>query len=167
VSFDLRLAKLNAERSGDTHLAARVAAAEALSLDVVEELRRIAHGVHPAILSQAGLAAALESLGDASPIPVDVRTELSSRAPVVTEAAAYHVAVEALADAVRRGARELALGVRGDSNRVIINATDDGAVMIEPPVRIADRVGASGGEVSIMRRPDHLGNVLSAVLPCV
>ncbi len=166
VSFDLRLARLNAERSGDAALADRLAAAETLGLDAVEELRRIAHGVHPAVLSQAGLTAALMSLGDASPIPVAVRTELPGRAPVVTEAAVYHVAVEALADAVRRGARELALRVSGDSNRVIIEASDDGAVMTEPPVRIADRVGASGGEVSIARGSDHLGNVVSVVLPC-
>jgi signal transduction histidine kinase len=166
LSFDLRLARLNAERRGDTALADLVAAAETLGLDAVEELRRIAHGVHPAVLSQAGLAAALESLGDASPIPMEVRMELAGRAPVATESAVYQVAVEALADAVRREAQELALRVSGDPSQIVIEATDDGALMIEPPVRIADRVGAAGGEVSIRRGPDRLGNVVSAVLPC-
>lgn len=166
VAFDLRVARLSAERRGDPVLAQRMADAESIALLAVEELRRIARGVHPAILSQAGLAAALESLRDGAPIPVEVRAATREPVPPPVEAAAYRVAVDALADAVRRGARELALAIDGDGSRLVIEATDDGTTTDSPAVRISDRVGASGGTVVVGRRPDGHGNVVSAVLPC-
>lgn len=166
VAFDLRLARLNAERGGNLARAERLANAESIAMVAVEELRRIARGVHPAVLSQAGLAAALESLRDGAPIPVEVRSETRDPVPAPVEAAAYRVAVDALADAVRRGARELAFRVDGDAQRLVIDAIDDGAITDSPAVRISDRVGASGGSVVMHRRPDGYGNILSAVLPC-
>jgi signal transduction histidine kinase len=166
VSFDVRLARLNAERRGDVDQARRLEKAERISLEIVEELRRVARGVHPAILSQAGLSAALAALGDEASIPVEIRSELADRPPPQTESAAYHVAYAALTDATRRGAHEVTIRIRGDTNHVVLDMTDDGAVATEPAVRIVDRVGASGGHVSIARRPDGLGNVVTGVLPC-
>lgn len=166
VVFDVRLARLAAERRGDQARAERLSATESNALSAVEELRRIAHGVHPAVLTQAGLILALESLRDISTVQLDVRSELAQRPPAATEAAAYRIAVETLVDATRRGAQELRLRIHGDSSRVVLEATDDGAVTNEPSVRIADRVGAAGGEVSVARRPNGLANIMIAVLPC-
>lgn len=166
VSFDLRLAKHHAERNGDADRARRLGAAEAVCLAAVDELRRVARGVHPAVLTQAGLVAALHSLRDEAPIPMDVSADLSVRPPTATEAAAYQVVVDALADAALRGAHGLTVRIHGDADRLILDVADDGMTAAEPPVRIADRVGASGGEMSVARRPDGLGNVVSAVLPC-
>ena len=166
VSFDLRVARLDAERRGETGLADRLASAETISLEAVEGLRRVARGVHPAVLTQAGLIPALELLGDGSRIPLEVHSDLSGRPPAATEAAAYQIAVDALADATHRGAKALLLRVGGDASHLVLDAIDDGTATIDPGVRVSDRVGASGGDASITRGPDGRGNALRVVLPC-
>jgi signal transduction histidine kinase len=66
----------------------------------INELRELARGIHPAVLTEAGLGPALESLGDHASIPVTVRAELDGRLPPVVEATAYFVAAEALTKTV-------------------------------------------------------------------
>ncbi|MGK2850159.1 MAG: sensor histidine kinase [Candidatus Limnocylindrales bacterium] len=166
VSFDLRLAKHQAERNGDVDRARRLGAAEAVCLAAVDELRRVAKGVHPAVLTQAGLVAALHSLRDEALIPMDVSADLSIHPPTATEAAAYQVVVDALADAALRGAHGLTVRIHGDADQLILDVADDGTTAAEPPTNISDRVGASGGSVVARRGPDGRGNILSAVIPC-
>ena len=69
IVFDLRLAKVAADRNAASRRSEWLAEAEALALLMVDEVRRLARGIYPAILSQAGLAAALSSLADEAPIP--------------------------------------------------------------------------------------------------
>lgn len=166
VAFDLRLAKHHAERDGDLDRARQLSAAEAVALAAVDELRRVARGVHPAVLSQAGLVAALHSLSDEAAIPMEVHADLPTRPPMATETAAYQVVSEALADAVGRGAHEIAVRIHKGAEGLLLEAVDDGATTAQPPIRIADRVGASGGDVSVGALPDGHGNVVSVSLPC-
>src|SRR4029078_6486938 len=67
----------------------------------VEELQELSRGIHPAILSDAGLGPALEALALRSPIPVELRVTIRERFPEPVEAAAYFVASESLANAAK------------------------------------------------------------------
>jgi len=67
----------------------------------LRELRELARGIHPAILVEEGLGAALESLAERSPIPVEVTAPANGRLPPPVEAAAYYVVCESLANAAK------------------------------------------------------------------
>ena len=112
IVFDLRLARVAAERPAANARAKWLAGAEAIALAIVEEVRRLARGIYPAILSQAGLAAALLSLADEAPIPVDVYVTEPLRLSQPVETAIYQIVADALADAVRNGASDLSVAVR-------------------------------------------------------
>jgi len=90
--FDLRSLRLAFERSRDPRRVDGVAALEARAQTAIDELRRIAHGIHPAILSRSGLEEALLSLAEESPAPVKVRAGGLGRLPDAIESAAYAVA---------------------------------------------------------------------------
>ncbi len=79
--FDLRSLRLAFERSRDPRRVDGVAALEARAQTAIDELRRIAHGIHPAILSRSGLEEALLSLAEESPAPVKVRAGGLGRLP--------------------------------------------------------------------------------------
>ena len=99
IVFDLRLAKVSADRNAASRQSEWLARAEALALLMVEEVRRLARGIYPAVLSQAGLAAALSSLADEAPIPVEITMTESLRFPQPVETTVYQVVADALADA--------------------------------------------------------------------
>ena len=67
----------------------------------VGELRDLASGIHPAVLGQRGLDAALESLGSRAPIPVEIESDLDGRLPIAVETAAYFVVAEALTNVAK------------------------------------------------------------------
>ena len=110
LSLQLGLAqrKLEADPAGAGRLleAARDELTRAL-----EELRELARGIHPAVLTDRGLEAALEALADRAPLPVDLEAMPTDRLPAAVEAAAYFVVAESLANVARyaqRGARQRA-----------------------------------------------------------
>src|SRR3712207_6275827 len=100
VSLILRLAiaKLRSDADGaEEHL--RTAGEE---LDrALEDLRELARGIHPAVLSDRGLAPALETLTARAPLPVEIESSLDERLPAPVEAAAYYVVAEALANVAK------------------------------------------------------------------
>ncbi|MCY7417825.1 MAG: histidine kinase, partial [Chloroflexi bacterium] len=167
ILFDLRLARLAAERSGDPDRVNRLVACERLAQDAVDELRRMAHGIHPAVLSRSGLIAALMSLADEAAIPIEVEAGAVGRVPEAVETAAYIAVWEALAGAIERGASSMSVGARLVGDTLSIEARDDGPPgTSNTPVRIADRVGAAGGQASSERLADG-GTLLRVELPCV
>jgi signal transduction histidine kinase len=166
IVFDLRLAGLNAARSGDRGRAERLARAEGLALTAVEELRRLAHGIHPAVLSQAGLAPALASLADEAPIPMTVSMQPATRLSVSVEAAVYQLVVDALSDALRLGAGELSIAVVPGAVEVAVEIDHDGDRAAGWPVRLADRVAAAGGALEVDPGVGGSGRRIRAALPC-
>jgi signal transduction histidine kinase len=140
--------------------------------DVLAELRDLAHGIHPALLSQGGLAAALEAVAERLPLPVRV-TAPASRIGAAVEATVYFVACEALANVVKHaGADGATITVSIGEAQVDMEIADDGIGGITPGgeaagglANIVDRVSALDGEVTIDSPPGK-GTRLTVRIPC-
>jgi signal transduction histidine kinase len=138
--------------------------------DALAELRELARGIHPAILSEAGLLAALRTLASRSPSPVDLRESPipALRAPV--EATAYFVAAEALTNALKHGrTAAISIEVRHDAEGLHVVVSDDGVGGAEPTtggglLGLRDRVSAVDGELTVSSAPGA-GTIVHAVLP--
>lgn len=166
IVFDLRLAMVAAERIGESRRSGWLAQAEALSLSMVEEVRSLARGIYPAILSQAGLAAALSSLADEAPIPLGVSFRESFRLPQPVETSVYQIIADALADAVRGGASEMAVVIERIGASVAVDVDHDG-ITTAVAVRLVDRIAAAGGSLTVEPSAHLLGRRLRIALPCV
>jgi signal transduction histidine kinase len=137
----------------------------------VSELRELARGVHPAILTEEGLGPALESIAGRMPLPVTVDSVPAERLPPEIEAAAYFVACEALANAVKH-ARATGVTIRADrvDGTLVVEVVDDGRggadIGAGSGLRgLADRVEAYGGQLEVASRPGS-GTRVRAELPC-
>jgi PAS domain S-box-containing protein len=101
-------------------------AAEELA-EALTELRELAQGIHPAVLTERGLEAALDVLGARTPLPVALDVELPERLPEPVEAAAYYVVSEALANVVKHaGAESAAVRVGSANGSLLVEVEDDG-----------------------------------------
>jgi signal transduction histidine kinase len=147
LSYDLRLARAGAGGDDNTGLASTLDAATAEIEAALEELRELAHGIYPAILTEAGLGPALATLADEAPLPVELGELPSGRPPPGVERTAYVVVDVAIEDAVGRGATWLAVRVDQDRERLVVATDDDGAPRSAGLVHLADRVGALGGSL--------------------
>jgi signal transduction histidine kinase len=134
-----------------------------------EELRELARGIHPATLTEGGLAAALPELARRSAVPVELRVD-PGRSPAPVEAAGYFVCAEALTNVAKyaRAAR-VTIEVRREPGRLVVAIADDGAGGADPRhgsgLRgLADRVEALGGRLSV-ESPPGAGTRLVAELP--
>jgi signal transduction histidine kinase len=118
------------------------------------ELRELARGIHPAVLSDRGLQAAVELLADRAPLPVRIDASLDGRLPEPVEAAAYFVIAEALTNVVRHsGAQRAEIGVRRDDGRLLVEVSDDGGGGADTEGSglrgLADRVAALDGNLEV------------------
>ena len=120
----------------------------------VAEVRDIGRGLHPPILTERGLAAALEALAERASTPVEINAS-DDRYPPSVEAAAYFVAAEALTNVDRYSAASSAtVTVTTDGRRLLIEITDDGVGGADPLngsglKGLSDRVAAMGGELTV------------------
>jgi signal transduction histidine kinase len=160
LSYDLRLVRAGAAGAGEESLAATLDEAGGETGRALDELRDLAHGIYPAILTEAGLAPALATLADQAPLPVELSEVEAARQPLAVETTAHVVVADAIADAHRRGASVLAARVVREGDRLVITAEDDGAPRIARLVHLADRVGALGGTLDVGR------TTLRAEIPC-
>jgi signal transduction histidine kinase len=160
LSYDLRLARASAQADGDSPTGSLLTEATGQSQAALDELRELAHGIYPAILPEAGLAAALASLADAAPLPVELHTVAEGRYPAAVETAAYLLVAEALQDAADRAATHATVSAIQDSRRLVVTVQDDGSDRTWSMVQLADRVGALDGSLDVEPRR------LRAELPC-
>jgi PAS domain S-box-containing protein len=128
-------------------------AAEELSL-ALEELRELARGIHPAILTERGLGPALEAVVDRSPIPVQVEELPRERLPEQVEAAVYYVVCEALANVTKHARASAAtLAVARTDGHVTVEVGDDGIGGADTDGSglrgLADRVEALSGRLEL------------------
>jgi signal transduction histidine kinase len=137
----------------------------------VDELRELARGVHPALLTEEGLGPALESLVSRSPIPATLEAAPNERYSPEVEAAAYFVACEALTNIVKHsGASRATIAATQTNGRLTVEVTDDGVGGAVFPdghgLRgLMDRVEALGGRLWI-DGPDGNGTRVVAEIPC-
>lgn len=137
----------------------------------VSELRELARGVHPAVLTEEGLAGALESLAGRTPLAVTVEAAPKDRLPAEVEAAAYYVACEALANAVKHAAAShVRIRAAREDGMLVIRVADDGVggatLTGGTGLRgLADRVEAYGGRLRVESTPGT-GTVVVGEIPC-
>ena len=137
----------------------------------VDELRELARGVHPAVLTEEGLGGALESLAIRTPIPVRLLAVPGERLAPEIEAAAYFVVCEAIANAVKHSqASSVRVSARRTNGRLLIAVEDDGVGGAEEAAGsglrgLVDRVEAHGGKLRI-ESPPGKGTRVIGELPC-
>src|SRR3984885_3933867 len=136
----------------------------------MDELREISHGIHPAILSEAGLGPALEALARRSAVPVDLDLSLGQRLGEHVEAAGYYIASEAITNVAKHArASVITMRVDGCDGALILSISDDGVGGADPGrgsgiIGLKDRVEALGGTISMLSPPGH-GTALHVQLP--
>ena len=137
---------------------------------IIDDLRELARGVHPAILTERGLGPALEALAERSAVPVSLNVT-GQRCRSATEAAGYFFVAEALANAARHaGAEEVEVTVAVADGELRVRVADDGGGGVETGsgtgiTGLQDRLAALGGAFTIHSPPGG-GTVLEGVIPC-
>jgi signal transduction histidine kinase len=169
LSLTLRLAQAKLRKDPDGADALLTGAHDELTL-ALGELRELARGIHPAILSDRGLGAALEALAGRAPIAVELAEVPADRLPEPIEAAAYFVVAEALTNVVKYAhASQATVSVSRDNGRAVVEVADDGIGGADPGrgsgLRgLADRVSALDGSMEL-DSPAGAGTRLRAEMP--
>jgi signal transduction histidine kinase len=169
LALTVRLAQRKLET--DPEATAALLARSSAELDqAMAELRELARGLHPAILSDLGLGPALTELADRAPVPVELTTSIEDRLPDPVEAAAYYVVAEALTN-IAKYARACCAQVRleSDASRLIVTVVDDGGGGADPAAGsglrgLADRVEALDGRLEV-HSPAGGGTTIRALIP--
>jgi signal transduction histidine kinase len=165
-------------RSAQSRLAADPEAAHNLLDTAVDELsaalaelRELARGIHPAVLTARGLAAALQEVVQRAPLPVEIEAIPERRLPESAEVAAYYLVSEALANVAKHSrASRATVAISRVGDRAIVEVDDDGIggadVSRGSGLRgLADRIGALGGTLAVDSRRGA-GTTIRATIPC-
>ncbi|MFB7495004.1 sensor histidine kinase [Streptomyces sp. NPDC056161] len=168
LTMTLGLARLDAPPGP---LADQLAKAHGEAGRALAELRELIHGIHPQVLADYGLEAAVADAADRSPIPVDVALELPGRLPRPIEAAAYFVVCEALSNIAKHSEATHAVVTGGHHDgRLHVRVRDDGrggadATAGTGLTGLADRVAVLDGRLSLSSPPAG-PTLLSVEFPC-
>jgi signal transduction histidine kinase len=171
LAVNLRLVETVATKDPDraaTLVAAQACAARA----AMDTLSRLASGMYPRHLGDAGLAAAIRNAVAASAVPVVVLDHLVRRDPEPVEAALYFFAMEAIQNAAKHAAASsITVDVSGSNGETRVTVADDGSGFVVPATpqgsglsSMRDRIDAFGGVVSLKSSVDH-GTCVSASVP--
>ena len=171
VSLSLALRLAQARLRDDPEAANQLLSNASEELNqALAELRELARGIHPAVLTDRGLPAALEALAARAPLPVELSADLEERLPGPVEAAAYYVVAEALTN-VAKYSEASAVEVRAQrhNGRVVVEVADDGVGGADPALGsglrgLADRVEALDGELEV-ESAAGTGTTVRAVIP--
>jgi signal transduction histidine kinase len=171
VSLGLQLRAAQAAAApGADELAAQLDGAVTEVTGVLEELREIASGLHPAILAEGGLRSALRTLARRSAVPVCLDVRVARRLPEPIEVAAYYAVAEALTNTAKHaGASAIEVEVAGGEGVLRVRVRDDGRGGARfgrgsGLVGLKDRIEALGGQVSLDSLPGA-GTALDIALP--
>jgi signal transduction histidine kinase len=172
VSMALNLRLARSKLVDDPATAERLLAGAGEELDAaLAELRELARGIHPAVLTDRGLGTALETLASRAPVPVEVERLPAGRLPEAVELAAYFVVAEALTNVAKyAGASHAVVDIARDNGRVTVKVSDDGVGGADPEhgtgLRgLADRLAVIEGRLDIDSAPGD-GTTITARIPC-
>jgi signal transduction histidine kinase len=166
--ISLRMAQRRLARAPDEAAELMAEALEHMETGI-RELRELAAGIHPSILTDRGLGAALEALAGRSPMPVELMEVPPQRLPAPVEMSAYFVVAEALTNAAKHArCSHVRVGVRVEEGGLTVEVRDDGAGGADPSAGsglrgLADRVSALGGMLEI-ESPAGEGTAVTARL---
>jgi signal transduction histidine kinase len=155
----------------DPELEALITSAGKEAREALTELRELARGIHPAVLTETGLAGAIQALVERSPVAATITAVPDGRFPAAIEATAYFVVSEALANVAKHAMADSAqVTIRGLPGRLVVEVSDDGAGGARAEggsgLRgLADRVASVGGVLRVDSPPGR-GTRLEADLPC-
>jgi signal transduction histidine kinase len=144
LSYRLRLTRTTAERAGEGTAVRELDRGLELVQGALDDLRRLAQGIHPAVLAQSGLAAALRALADESPVPLELDALPAERFDASVELAAWVVVRDAADCAALDQSDGLGVRVERQGDRLVVELAGAAGGL---PTGTADRVGALGGSV--------------------
>jgi signal transduction histidine kinase len=171
LSLQLALAREQAATGTREDIAASLSEAADDAAAALTELRELGRGLHPSILTEAGLGPALKSLAERAPVPTRVKASLGRRLPEAVEVAAYFVVAEALANVGKHASASRAeIEAELNADTLVVAVSDDGTGGANANggtgLRgLADRIAALDGALRIDARPGA-GTRIEATLPC-
>ena len=169
LALDVRLARARVERDP----ASAGEFLERLGEDLAEasaELRELARGIHPAVLTERGLGPAITALADRAPVPVEIVELPEDRLPSAAETTAYFTVAEALTNVAKYAqATQASVRLATEDDALVVEVRDDGVGGAQASAGsglsgLADRVGACDGVLSVSSPPGD-GTLVRAVLP--
>ena len=169
LALGLRLAGTRLPDDPATAAELLAQASDELALGL-EELRELARGIHPAILTDRGLAPAIEALAARATLPVEVDGLPAERLPESIEAAAFYVVSESLANVAKYASASRArVELARDDGLLVVEVSDDGGGGADPGKGsglrgLTDRVEALGGRLHVSSEPGR-GTTVRAELP--
>lgn len=171
VSLALSLRILHSRVKSDPEAVAELDRARHELDQALDELRELARGLHPSVLSDRGLEAAVEGLAHRAPLPVEIEGTGGDRLPERVESAAYFVVAEALTNVAKYArATHASVNVARDNGHLRVEVADDGVGGADPATGtglrgLLDRVAALGGRLEVDSRPGE-GTRIRAEIPC-
>jgi signal transduction histidine kinase len=171
IALSLELSLLESRLGGDPAAASRLVLARAEVAASLEELREVARGLHPAVVSAHGLEVALEQLAARAAVPVRLSVEVGRRLPEALEVAAFYLVSESLANVAKYAqASSARVEVTRRASDVVVEVADDGVGGADEDrgsgLRgLADRVEALGGTLRVWS-PAGGGTRVRAEIPC-
>jgi signal transduction histidine kinase len=170
LALTLRMAR---ERLGpDAGDAGRLLDRSRRELDeALKELRELARGIHPTVLSDRGLGAAVEALAHRAPLPVEVGELSTQRFPKQVELAVYFVVSEALTNVAKyASATKASVTMTRSNGRLVVEISDDGVggadIDLGTGLRgLTDRLAAIEGQLAVDSNPG-CGTTVRATIPC-
>jgi signal transduction histidine kinase len=171
VALSLELGLLEERFEGDSETKAALDQTRREVTESLRELRELAHGIHPAVVTGHGLAVALKTLSARAQVPVRLTVDLVGRLPERQEVAAYYVVSESLTNIAKYAcASSVGVEVRHANGRLVVEIVDDGIGGADTRrgsgLRgLADRVEALGGRLRIWS-PEGGGTRVEAEIPC-
>jgi PAS domain S-box-containing protein len=169
LAVEIRLARARVEREPDAAAPLLERIGEELG-EASAELRELARGIHPAVLTERGLGAAITALADRASVPVEIVEVPGDRLPASVETTAYFTISEALTNVAKYAhASRATVRAAKEDGALVVEVSDDGVGGAEAAAGsglsgLADRVGACDGSLSVTSPPGE-GTIVRATLP--